>query len=229
MAFRSASTGIGNSTAVSASVPAGVAANDIVLAICNYDSNTFTITWNNGFTLLRTDTHSGPDGERTSYAWKRAGGSEGATYGATISSAIDWTVIYCAFSGRDTGTNPTISSANINTSANASPVTVTALGLTAATGDDLAWLAGLDVNATGIGNGFTPPASYTERGDIEQAFANCSVATLDNASVGATGSISGMAALTSGGAGWAAALIQMPVAGGGGGVTVKQLAAMGVG
>ena len=168
-------------------MPAGVALNDIVIGCCNYDSNAFTITWNNGFTLLRTDTNSGPDGERTSYAWKRATASEGATYGATISSSIDWTVGYVAFSGRDTSASPTISAASVNNSANASPVTITALTVTPGAGDDLAWCAGMDVNATGIATGFTPPTGYLEQVDREQNFANVSIATLDNVSACATG------------------------------------------
>lgn len=218
MAFRSASSSTGNSATPSTVVPAGVTANDIVILAASIDSTPALFDpadWPAGFTEM-SEVGLTLDGQRAAVGWKRPTGADTGSYtfgNLGIASAV-WVCEAFSFSGRHTTNPPVISADATNNTANPNPVTVTANGVTALAGDDLLWLSAPDVNATGIGNGHTPPAGYTERQDTELTFSNLSGATLDNAPGGATGPVSGTFAVTSGGAGWAAWLIRIPAAGG---------------
>lgn len=218
MAYRSSSTNTGNSATPSTAVPVGVAADDIVILVASIDAAAAAFDpadWPAGFTEL-SEVGLTLDGQRAAVGWKRPTGADTGSYTfGTLGVSGVWVCEAFAFSGRDTTNPPVVSTAATNNTANANPVTITANGVTAVAGDDLLWMSAPDVNATGIGNGHTPPAGYTERQDTELTFSNLSGATKDNASAGATGSVSGSFALTSGGSGWAAWLIRIPVAGGG--------------
>jgi hypothetical protein len=214
VAYRSSTSGTGTSTTLATTVPAGVQADDIVLLATTFDSNTasFSGKWPTGFTQLANGNLTA-DGQAYGLAWKRLTGADSGSYtlsALTGEGAAGWVCQAFAFSGRDTGNPPVNSTPATSNAANTSPVTIAANGVTALAGDDLCWLSYPDVSATGIGNGHTPPAGYTERQDAELGFSNLSGATQDNVSAGATGSVSGTFALTSGTSGWAAILVRIP-------------------
>lgn len=214
MAYRSSSANTGVTVNPSVSVPAGVAADDIVILVVSVDNVAEVFASGDypaGFSEL-AEVDVTTDGQTVAVAWKRATGADSGSYTfANHATALEWACEAFVFSGRDTANPPTLTSASSN-AANASPVSVNAATITALTGDDLLWISAPDVNATGIGSGHTPPSGYTERQDVELGFTNLSGATKDNATAGATGTVTGTLTLTSGGAGWAAFLVRIPVA-----------------
>lgn len=220
MAYGTSTTGtgsLGGSGTASTTVPAGAAIDDIMLLAINIDNSATTFTWPAGFTQLGIS-HPSADGQTSAVAWKRLTAADSGSYSITCSTGGDWICQAARFSGRHTTTAPTASVATNNTN-NPNPVSVDAATITAGAGDDLAWIGGLDVTASGLGNGCTPPASYAEAQDAENGWSNLAIATRDNASAGATGTVTGTFAVTSTGAGWSAFLVLLPTAGGGGGPT----------
>lgn len=224
MAYRnSTSAGGGATTTVTVAVPAGAATDDIaILAISTDIGITQTITWPSGFTQLDDTLISGPDAQVYASAWKRLTGADSGNYVATLSSSTNDHLAECAlFSGRHTTNAPVASTLATNTTANTSPISVTANGVTAVAGDDLLWIGAADVTSGGGGTSWSPPSSFTERqDDVNQGpgggWCNGSMATQDNVGAGATGTITGtfVATVT---AGWFASLIRIPAAAGGGG------------
>jgi hypothetical protein len=217
-AFRAAGTATtvagGGSATVTPGSPSGLAANDIIICFVSQDASTVTYTWASGFTQLYNNVLT-LDGETQAAAWKLAAG--GDTLTLTRSSTSGPIVARCAaWSGRDTGNPPVGSTAATNNSANASPTTLTANAVTALTGDDLAWIGGLDVTAASATATFTQPAGYTSQGSSIDSASNLAIialANFDNASAGSTGTVAGT--LThSGNSGWAAYLIRIPASGG---------------
>lgn len=221
MAFGNAQSATGSDTTPTVTKPTGTASNDIVIAANTYDSSSLTNAWNNSLTNLRQDTNT-LDGQRTASAWKRAGGAEPSSYTSTINSAVSWAIGALNLTGRSTSSDPEISSASVNNSGNSSPVTLTANGVTALAGDDLVWIAASDCTDTAGPNVFTPPTGYTTRVDVEGAFTRLMIATQDNVSAGATGTVSGSLTLSAGTAAWAAQLIRVPAAAGGADVLMSQ-------
>lgn len=225
MAYVDSTTNQGaGETNLSVAVPAGVQANDDVILVVAVDFSTATIEagdWPTGFLELDEVQLTG-DGQRVAVAWKRLTGADAGTYAigdidnVGSGSTAGWVVQAIAFRGRHTTNPPVISTSATNNAANASPVTITANGVTALDGDDLLWISAPDVRAAGIGNGHTPPSTYTEAEDQESTtdggWANLSLAYKENVSAGATGTVSGTFALTSGSAGWAAWLVRLPAA-----------------
>ena len=222
MAYRSSSANSAESsaTALTTTVPAGAATDDIAIVCASYDDPSVTFTWDAGFTELYDQTMTA-DGHRFGCAWKRLTGADSGNYTATINSAPGargWVVQAALFSGRHTTNPPVGSTIAVNNSGNSSPISVAANGVTAVAGDDLCWIGGLDVTSAGVGNGCAAPTSFTERQDTEGGggalWSNMSIATWDNVSAGATGTITGTYSLSSGTAGWVAVLIRIPAAGG---------------
>jgi hypothetical protein len=227
VAYRSISSNQGNTTpanfSITTSVPAGVQDNDILLLVFTIDLVSGTVTsWPAGFTQIYFTTVPAPpgDGQAMGVAWKRASGESG-TYTISMgngSGSQDWLCQCVAFSGRVTSGSPVTASSNsIQNTPQSSPVSIDASTITAATGDDLCWISLPDVTATGIGNGHTAPTNFTERSDQEDTlggWSNLSVATRNNVSAGATGTVSGQFALTSGTAAWRAFLIALAASGG---------------
>lgn len=218
MAYRSSSSNSGNSTTPSTAVPSGAAIDDIVFLFATVDDgggDFATGDWPTGFTELGEQPLTG-DGQTVAVGWKRltAADTGSYTFGAVTGVARDWVCQAVCFSGRHTTTAPTISTVATNNSANASPVTVTANGLTAASGDDLLWISGPDLRQTGVTVNHTAPTNYTERQDATSAWSSLSCATRDNVGAGATGTVSGSFTISSGTAGWLAWLIAVPAAGG---------------
>lgn len=222
MAYRSSSSNAGNSTTPSTPVPAGVAADDIVILTAEFDNVTAAFDpadWPTGFTELN-ESDTTFDGNTAAIGWKRLTGADAGSYtfGAVDAGAHDWVCQAYAFSGRHVTNPPTLSTNLVNTGA-VSPRTISASTVTAVAGDDLLWVSAPDVNATGIGNGHTAPAGYTKRQDQELAWANLSGATVDAVGAGATGTVSGSFAMTSGQCAYVAWLVRIPVAGGASPVT----------
>lgn len=215
MAYRDSTTAGGWTTTPSVAVPSGVQSGDIVILVACVDataSDFETADWPTGFTEL-ADVDITTEGQSAAIGWKRLTESDSGSYtfGAIHASAQDWVCQAFAFSGRH-ATDPPVATSAINNSSNSSPVTVTATGVTAVTGDDILWVSAPDVSASGIGNGHTAPTDYTEKEDAEYNLSNISGAVRENVSAGATGDISGTLTLTSGAAGWAAFLVRIPAA-----------------
>jgi hypothetical protein len=232
-AFRaagSATSVVGGGAATGApGTPAGAVANDILIIVASQDADPITYTWPSGFTQLYNNTITA-DGQTVALAWKRAVGSDSLTVTRSSTSG-EWLLRCFAWSGRDTTNPPVGSTAATNNSLNASPTTLTSNGVTAVSGDDLVWFGMLDVTAATTTSTLTQPTGYTSRGTTiaGNSLDVFGTATLDNTSAGATGTVAGV--LThSGNSGWAAYLIRIPVAGGGGGATcTPTMALMGVG
>jgi hypothetical protein len=215
MAYVDSTNATGNGSTPSVAVPAGVAAGDIVILACAIDVQAAvfdTGDWPSGFTEL-AETDITADGHTAAVGWKRLTGADGGTYDfGNLGASGDWVCQAFAFSGRHASNPPVISTTNVQNTAQSSPVTVSANGVTAVDGDDLLWISAPDVTSSGAGNGHTAPASYTEREDAENLWANLSGATRENVSAGATGTVSGTFALSQDTAGWAAWLIRIPLA-----------------
>jgi hypothetical protein len=215
MAFRSVSAVVGGNsgTPITPASPPGVREYDHVLLFVAIDTGAGSvITIPPEFKLIAIATQVTPDGQTGLIAWKIASAAEPATYSVN-SSGGDPTAFSMAFSGRSSRNQPTWS-VLLNTSGNASPVSVGATGITALAGDDLVWAAFMDQSAASIGTSFAPPAGYTERVDsVNQgttAFNSQSAATLDNASAGATGTVTGTFTMSSGTAGFGVFLLRLP-------------------
>lgn len=213
MGYRNSTTANGASFTPAVTVPSGAAVNDIAILACGIDAGgaVFAAHWPSGFTGL-ADVQLTADGHRAGLAWKRLTANDTGSY--TLASTGSggspvWVCDCLLLSGRSLTSDPTNSSASSN-SANASPVSVNAATVTAVAGDDLVWISIPDVNASGIANGHTPPTNYTEYRDDEATWSNVSMAVRENATAGATGTVTGTLALTSGGSGWAAFLVRVP-------------------
>lgn len=229
MAYHDSTTANGANQTPSVAVPnAGgaspLAADDIVILVASTDSadaDFQTADWPTGFTELAEATHAAgaPDGHSMAIGWKRLTGADTGSYtfgNIGGGAAPDWVCQAFAFRGRHTTNPPVISTTAQNTSANASPVSVTANGVTALDGDDLLMISAPDVDADGIGNLHAPPTDYIEREDSERAWTNLAGFTRENVAAGATGNITATFSLTSGGSGWVAWLVRIPVADAGG-------------
>lgn len=214
MAYRSSSVAdLLATTTISVPVPAGAAINDIAILVINLDNTGHgTLTFPAGFTTLFTTTVSGPDQHTQALAWKRLIAADTGNYTVTWTGANDAIGECALFSGRDTSNPPTASEAT-DTSANASPISVSAATVTALTGDDLLWAGGLDLTSSTATSSCAPPSAFTERQDDARDWCALSIATEDNVSSGATGTITGTWT-TTGTAGWLAHLVRIPAAGG---------------
>lgn len=217
MAYRSSTSAGGSTTTVTVAVPAGAATDDIAILVVGVDEfQAQTITWPSGFTQLGNTLILAPDGAILAFAWKRLTGADSGNYTITLSSSTGDHLAECAlFSGRHTTNPPVASTIATNTTANSSPISVDATGLTAVTGDDLLWIGAADTTAGNGGTSWSPPSTFTEQKDDVNAgptgFCNGSIATKDNVSSGATGTITGtfIATVT---AGWLASLVRIPAA-----------------
>lgn len=215
MAYRSSSVNTGNSTTPSVAVPASVDIGDIVLIAVTADNVLidFTGKFPAGFTLLD---QVGPtlDGEKAAIGWKRLSAVDSGTYTFTSMgvAATDWVCEAIAFSGRDTINPPVQNTVAVNNTGNASPIAPTASTLTAVAGDDLLWVGGLDVTNNTFTVGYTAPSGYTLRQGSKQGWSTIGIASKDNVSAGATGSVAGSVTISSGTSGWDAWLVRIPTA-----------------
>jgi hypothetical protein len=227
MAFRNANIATGESTSP-AVASTGVVSGDIAMLYYCMDQSGRTPTWPTGFTQLGIVDLTVADGGHGAFAWKRAGGSEPGTYTITTDavSTPDWVCGVSLFSGRHATNPPVASTLSESDATNASPVTITANGVTAVDQDDLFWLAIPDVSVSAAANVWTPPSTYTipTNGSGEIEFAALAAAYLAAVAAGATGNQAGSLTLTSGTAGWGAWLTRIPAVAGAATSILKQVA-----
>jgi hypothetical protein len=215
VAYLDSTTASGASPTPSVAVPAGVQADNIVILVCGMDDATAvfeTADWPAGFTELGEVTLTG-DGQEVAVGWKRLTGADSGSYtfgSVTANPSPDWVCQAYAFSGRHKLSPPVISTIAENNAANTTPVSVTANGVTAVDGDDLLMLSVPDVRASGAANGHDAPASYVEREDAENLWANLAGFTRDGVNAGATGNITATLNLSTSSSGWAAILVRLP-------------------
>lgn len=221
-AYRSSSvnSGLGVVT-VTGNLPSGTVDGDWLLAwlVSDVDSGVSTVP--SGWTEIVNASQATPDGQNARLYVKVAS-SEPASWNWTLPNSRDWVMIVGAWSGRNTGGSLTTVS-TINTSSNATPISVALTGLTAASGDDLAWFAQLDQQSnTDVWSFTASPASFTERQDLNSGWVMGTLHTRDNVSAGATGTLTGTATRSSGtaNAGWSGVVVALPVSSGGA-VTIR--------
>lgn len=203
MAYRgsSATTVTGTSINVARSSPAPVAGDTIfVYLVTDIGLNGPAPTWTTvptGFTLItgsNQGSNSGaPDGF-TSWVYKKiATDGEPATWTFTHNGAATQIVaLVSCHSGRDPFVTygATNTHGTVNTTGNATPVTVSDTGITANTNDDIIVFATGDVTVGTDTWVFAPPSNYTERQDTQLSFDVATLATRDEVVAGATGTLS---------------------------------------
>jgi hypothetical protein len=211
--------GVGTGTGATMTVawPATDADDIIIIGWTTDDPTVGTITYPTGFAEISRQIQT-TDGQTSAVAWKRCDGAETGNLdvtGTTIGTG-PYVIGYILFDGRATASDPTGTGAESDTT-NASPVTITATGVTASDGDDLCWVGAPDPTASGGVNVWTAPSSpvvFTERVNSENAFSDLWMGNSDNVAAGATGNISGSFTLSSGTSGWGAYLVRIPAAAG---------------
>lgn len=220
MAYHDSTTANGIDTSPSVAVPNGgggspLAADDIVILILTLDNAAISIAAGSlpsGFTEI-AEVDNSLDGQTTWLGWKRLTGADTGSYTfGDLGDENDWVLNAIAFRGRHTTDPPVKSTDASSNSGNTSPVSITANGVTAVSGDDLCWVGAADVSATGIANVFTQPTDFTSAESGERAFSWAGAAYRNNVSAGATGSITGTLTLTSGTSGWVAWVVRIPSA-----------------
>jgi hypothetical protein len=98
IAYRSSSSTSSSGTSTIVTLPAGTTTDDIVLFAVFWNGAPGTITFPTGFTEITQQADTNVSG-LMSVHWKRAGGSEGASYTATSTNSVV-SVAYCVtFSG----------------------------------------------------------------------------------------------------------------------------------
>lgn len=222
MAYKASSNNAASSNAPSVPVPAGAAAGDIAVIVLASDDTGWNLSqaggrWPTGFNVVM-DADVTTDGESIGAAWKRLAGADSGSYSfGTMASGNEWAAACALWDGRSASDDPVASTVASSSAGNTSPVTATANGVTAVAGDDLAYIVGHDVAGTALAyNGSTAPTNFTSRQDVELSpfgWASVFIASRDNVTAGATGSIAGTFALSADTAGWAAVVLRIPVAG----------------
>lgn len=217
MAYRSSTVQQNfSTTSPIGALPAGTALDDVLLAFFVHDLFGATVTPPAGWSLVSGDASTAtPDGQYARVFTKVATGSEPATWTWTTGTNANATIIVGAWSGRNSA-GSLISAATPNTSGNATPISISATGVTALAGDDIAFFAMLDISVGTDAWSFTAsPASFTERqDDVNNGFIVTSLHTRDNVSAGATGSLTATATRSagSGTAGWGVIVVSIPQA-----------------
>lgn len=202
MAYRSSAsaTGTGGTDSVVVNKPTGTAQNDWMLFVVEDAVN--TVTW--PFTPVATDTASCDGGDthvsRITAALYKAGASEPSTYTVSIGGGggINPKITVASFSGRDSAT-PIISHYNDIDDGSSPRNTNLVTGVTAAAGDDLAFVLMGCGSASASSWVLTDPSGFTSReqqnGTTTYAYGPLKLWTKDNAS-GAVGTLSYSATLS---------------------------------
>lgn len=195
-----------------------VAAGDRAYIVASADGSGGLYTAPAGFTQIATGSIAAPDSQAV-FVWekKNCTGSESGSVAVNSSngSTGQMCLAMVTFSGRDTSAAATfISTISTSATSNATPVSMAATSGTAVAGDDLFSFFATDQDGSGAVWNFTAPSGFTERQDIQAAdWSSLELATQDNVSAGAVGTVTGTATRTSGtgGAGWLAFIIAVPV------------------
>ena len=218
MAFRAANSVAASSNTISVTKPTGTAADDILIFCITIDSAESSFTWPSGFTALH-ENRLGTDGQLTGIAWKRAGGSEPATYDASVASSYsdgDHTATVAAFSGRNVTDPPVAATASVSDTGNASPVSAASNAVTAVAGDDLFHCGLMDPTGSATTLTQAPHSGWTEITEQAQDWAAHGASYIDNVSAGSTGAITAVMTMNNSSA-YVAHLVRIPAAAGGGG------------
>lgn len=224
MAFRSISAVSPNAIC---DLPAGAAANDILTWYVVSDDDQ-TITWPDGTWTGRGRIATGGT-YALQWATRVATGSDPATFTFTEDFGAVKQSYMTAHSGRNTTSPVTASASTTISSASTSPLSVALSGVTATTGDDIVFLAMVRPTTGTDRWTFAAPGSYTERADENRDYLSSTIATRDNVSSGATGTLTATATRSVGSdtgafAGWVISL-----AAASGGATTKRTLTLGVG
>lgn len=194
MPYRSSSIAQVGTTTCAPAAPTGYQAGDILVAIATNNSATGVIAFPSGWTQVRSDSAAILDGLTASWGWTVATGTDSFTWGLTGSR--DFGVIVAAYTGRNTSSPIDTSGINGPIAFAASPVSVTANGVTTTGLDDvIALVSGAPAGGFGAGGIWGAPAAMTLRkgsafsgtGD----FAMCSLSDFTQSSPGATGNQTG--------------------------------------
>lgn len=224
MAHRDSSLTSANGTSINAARPPGVPqAGDYIFAylVTDIGLNGPAPTWTNipsGWTLLQGSNqgvNSGvPDGFTSWVYWKLSAGNEPSTWTfGHNGSSTQIIAIVGSLSGRSIFPN-FITHGTVNTTGNATPVTVSDAGVTSLYRDDILVFANGDITVGTDTWAFAPPASFTERQDGQLTFDVATLATRDGVTGGATGTLSLILTRSAGTgtAGWGIFVISVPVA-----------------
>lgn len=209
MAFRASTLTTGAaSTTLTCTRPTTVAGDKLIAFASNGDpAGTLTMT---GWTKLDQTAISGPDGQAIALFYiDSATGSDPMVLTGT--SVEQMCCVIASFSGRASGA-PSFVVTTPNTTANASPISVTITGVTASANDDLAVSVALDPTINTIGySQTTTPAALTRRNDFPAAnnWAPLALSTADAVSAGATGNFAFVATGAGGSAGWSGYTVRM--------------------
>ena len=228
MAYRSVSIGTpANDTTHTVPVPSGLADGDKVnIFFVEESTRTAHSTIPTGFALDATEADTVSDFRAVNIRrfWKditnAAGEGSGGNYTITFGSAAIGYAMAVAHSGCATGAG---TDANTNDGASAaSPLSVALTGVTAASGDDVIafWAVAPDDGADpfNITSSNTPPSSYTARQDFNTYWRIGELATRDNVSSGATGTLTASCTFTEAAtANFCGLVVTMAASGGGGG------------
>jgi len=204
----------GSGTAITGAAPSGTTAGDRLLAwIVQDTATTISAPGGEGWTKLADANTTAPADIQTAALFEKKSSSGSETYAFTSTGTQRAIIQVVALSGRHSTTAATVSTPTVNTGANATPVSVTLTGLTAATGDDLLWFGEIDQSNQGDFWSFGSLSGFS----VQQNAANgdwISSATFnqDNVSSGATGSLTATATRTSGSgtASWSGLVVAIP-------------------
>jgi len=183
------------------------------------DNGTYgTLNGPTGWSQIASGSTASPDGQQYQLWTKVADGTEGASQNWTFSTGPhSFGAIIGAWSNRlGAPAAGSVTTTAWNTTANASPVSLSLSGCTASASDDLAAFSFLDATAANTWSfstiaGYTPQTTVTGTGT--GSFCDCNLQTADNVSAGATGTLSLTATASGGSAGWGGILVQISYGG----------------
>lgn len=203
-----------NGTSHTVDAPTGLVANDAILLYVGFEGSA-SITWPSGFSELHNQVGLF---HRTAVAYKVASGSEPSSYTVTSGASTKSTVVAVACSSCDGSAPIDVSSATVDSTAEASPVTITADAITTSGPDRLLIFFGdVDPNTDNTVTGIAAPSGFTARLTVlqpESTWNPVIVADKLQAGAGSTGTITTTATLSSSDAGDAAFLVALkPFAG----------------
>lgn len=219
------STPVSFSGNVGTGVAPSYVAGDRLYAIVSQDSPNATITAPTGWpnTPIATLTQTSPDGQTVLvYEIKSATGTESMTWNSTAVNVGLITI--SAYDGRHATAAATFVTPTINTTSQASPISITDIaGGTAAAGDDVFMYIGTDQQSggavwteSGLSSGLTERASQAA-----SAWTCGMLSSVDAVSAGTFGPVSVTLTGTTGNTGYHAVVIAIPAASGGGGPSIS--------
>lgn len=205
---------------IAITMPTGALSGHYALAFGVKDvSSSVVVTPPSGWTVVDTATTANASFPKWAFVYEKIlDGTEGASQSWTIASNAAGSITIACWSGRKSSSTRTFETPTVNSSQNASPITLAMTSGVAAAGDDVAVFVTVaksaieDWTLTGV-TGFTVKnavGTFT--------WSTAQLATQDNVSGGALGTIPGTDTVTgSGTAGWAAFIVSMAKAASGGG------------